>query len=275
MLAPVSNVFRDNLLQGKTAFLTGGTSGIGLRIAERFAGQGARVALFGRNQQKIDAAVAGIVSTGGAAMGCAGDVRHYAAVEDALAKTAAAWGPIDILVCAAAGNFPAPVTGMSANGFKAVVDIDLLGTFNACRAAYQHLRKPGASIISISANHAHQPYPLQSHVCAAKAGVDLLTKTLAIEWGPDGIRANCITPGPIDDTEGMRRLAPTEEARNQVMRSVPLGRMGAKDEIADLAIFLCSDAAAYITGGISICDGGQSLAGPRNLSAAWEASRRV
>jgi NAD(P)-dependent dehydrogenase (short-subunit alcohol dehydrogenase family) len=126
---------------------------------------------------------------------------------------------------------------MSANGFKAVIDIDVLGTFNTCRAAYAHLRKPGAVVISISANHAQVAYPMQSHVCAAKAGVELLSKTLALEWGPAGVRVNCITPGPTDDTEGMSRLAPTEEARLATIESVPLRRMGTKDEIADVAIF--------------------------------------
>ena len=270
----MSDVFRENLLRGKVAFLTGGTSGIGLGIAVRFAVQGARIALFGRRPEVLNAAVEGIRSAGGTAAGWPGDVRDYGAVEAALGKTREAYGPIDILVCAAAGNFPAPVTGMSANGFKAVVDIDLLGTFNTCRAAYQHLRKPGASIISISANHASQPYAFQAHVCAAKAGVDLLTRTLAIEWGPDGIRANCITPGPIDETEGMRRLAPTEEARQKVIASVPAGRMGSKDDIANLAIFLSTDAASYITGAVLTCDGGQSLTGSRNLSGAWQAARR-
>jgi len=130
---------------------------------------------------------------------------------------------------------------MSANGFKAVIDIDLLGTFNTCRAAYAHLTKPGASVISISANHATHPYAMQAHVCAAKAGVNLLTETLAIEWGPEGIRANVITPGPIDDTEGMRRLAPTEEIRRHVVNSVPVRRLGTRQDIANLAIFLCSD----------------------------------
>ena len=259
--APMPDVFRDQIFAGKAAFFTGGTSGIGLRIAERFAEQGARVALFGRNQEKLDAAVRSIQTIGAASMAFAGDVRHYGVLEEALRKTHEAWGWIDILVCAAAGNFPAPVTGMSANGFKAVVDIDLMGTFNACRAAHEHLRKPGASIIAISANHAHQPYAFQAHVCAAKAGVDLLTRTIALEWGADGIRANCITPGPIDDTEGMRRLAPSEESRRQVIRHVPLGRMGSKDDIANLAVFLSSDAASYITGGVYICDGGQSLVG--------------
>jgi NAD(P)-dependent dehydrogenase (short-subunit alcohol dehydrogenase family) len=151
------------------------------------------------------------------------------------------------------------VTGISTNGFKAVIDIDLVGTFNTCRAAYAFLRKPGASILSISANQATMPIAWQSHVCAAKAGVELLTKTLAIEWGPIGIRANCITPGATDDTEGARRLAPSEEARRRVAASVPLRRMGTKDELADLALFLCSDAASYITGAVYVCDGGQSL----------------
>lgn len=149
---------------------------------------------------------------------------------------------------------------MSANGFKAVVDIDLLGTFNTCRAAYEHLRKPGASILCISAAHAFMPIALQAHVCAAKAGVDLLTRTLALEWGPSGVRANCITPGPTEDTEGMRRLAPTAEAKESIMRGIPLRRYGTKDELADLALFLCSEAASYITGAVYVCDGGQSLA---------------
>jgi len=257
------SIFRERLFEGKVAFFTGGTSGIGLGIAERFAALGATVVLMGRNQEKMEAAVAGVRASGHKAGGHAGDVRNYEAVEMALSKTYAAHGAIDMLFCAAAGNFPAPVLGMSANGFKAVVDIDLLGTFNTCRAAHQFLRKPGASVISISANHAHVAYPLQSHVCAAKAGVDLLTKVLAMEWGPDGIRCNCITPGPIDGTEGMSRLAPTEESRKRVIQSVPLRRMGTKDDIANLAVFLCSDAAGYISGSIYQCDGGQSLSGPR------------
>lgn len=253
------SIFRDRLLDGKTAFVTGGSSGIGQRMAERFAEHGAKVMLAGRKQEKLDAAAAAIQSAGGAAATCAVDVRDYPGIEAALQKTHDQFGPIDILVCGAAGNFPAPVLGMSANGFKAVIDIDLLGTFNTCRAAYEHLRKPGAVILSISASHATQAVAYQSHVCAAKAGVDLLTKTLAIEWGPEGIRANCITPGPTDDTEGMRRLAPTPEIRARVERAIPLRRYGTRDELADLALFLASDAAAFITGAVYVCDGGQSL----------------
>jgi NAD(P)-dependent dehydrogenase (short-subunit alcohol dehydrogenase family) len=255
----MASIFRDRLLAGKTAFVTGGGSGIGQRMAERFAEHGAKVMLVGRKQEKLDAAQSAILSSGGTASTASVDVRDYPAVEAALQKTHDQFGEIDILVCGAAGNFPAPVLGMSANGFKAVIDIDLLGTFNTCRAAYAHLRKPGATIISISASHASMPIANQSHVCAAKAGVDLLTRTLAVEWGPAGIRANCITPGPTDDTEGMRRLAPTPEIRRKVEDAVPLRRFGTKDELADLALFLCSEAASYITGAIYVCDGGQSL----------------
>lgn len=253
------------MLKDKVAFITGGSSGICLGIAEAFASLGAKLMLLGRSQEKLDTAVAGIRANGGIAAGHAADVRNYAALEEALAAATSLYGEIDILICGAAGNFPAPVTGMSANGFKAVIDIDVLGTFNACKAAYPHLKKPGGSIISISANHARHPYAFQAHVCAAKAGVDLLTQTLALEWGPEGIRANVITPGPIDDTEGMRRLAPTEESRQQVIRSVPLRRMGSKQDIANLAIFLCSDAASYINGAVMVCDGGQAHAGARSI----------
>jgi len=255
----MQSIFRDHLLTDKVAFVTGGGSGIGRRIAERFAEHGSKVVLVGRKQEKLEAAAGSIREWGGIAATEALDVRDYEALEAALRRTRDRFGEIDILLCGAAGNFPAPITGMSANGFKAVVDIDLLGTFNTCRAAYPHLRKPGASIVSISANHAAMPIAHQSHVCAAKAGVELLTKTLALEWGAAGIRANCITPGPTADTEGMRRLAPTDEARRSIERSVPLGRLGTKDELADLALFLCSDAACYITGAVYLCDGGASL----------------
>jgi len=263
----MANIFRDGLLQGKVAFVTGGGSGINLRIAERFAEHGAKLALMGRTREKLDRAADGIRSAGGTAMGIAGDVRSYEACASALRQTHQEYGAIDILICGAAGNFTAPVLGMSANGFKAVIDIDLLGTFNACRAAFEHLRKPGASVISISATHAFVPIAYQAHVCAAKAGIDMFSKTLAIEWGGAGVRVNVIAPGPVDDTEGMRRLAPTEEARRRAIQSVPLGRFAGKDEIADLALFLCSDAAAYITGAICVCDGGQSLLGSRNFQA--------
>jgi NAD(P)-dependent dehydrogenase (short-subunit alcohol dehydrogenase family) len=254
-------VFSEQLLAGKSAVITGGGSGINLAIARRYAEKGAKVALIGRTKQKLDDAAAGIRKSGGVASGHAADVRDYDALAGAIRAARDEHGEIDLVVCGAAGNFPAPVLGMSANAFKSVVDIDLLGTFHTCRAAFEHLRRPGASIISISAMHAFTPIPMQAHVCAAKAGVDMLTKCLAIEWGPEGVRVNSIAPGAVDDTEGMRRLAPTPEIRQHFMRGVPLGRFATKDEIADLALFLSSDAAGFITGAIFVCDGGQSLVG--------------
>ena len=205
----MASVFRDHLLTGKNAFVTGGGSGIGQRMAERFAEHGASVTLAGRKQEKLDAAASTIRAAGGMVETAALDVREYSALDTALRRTRGNFGEIDILLCAAAGNFPAPVTGMSANGFKAVIDIDLLGTFNTCRAGYEFLRKPGASVLSISAAHAQMAIANQSHVCAAKAGVELLMKTLAIEWGPQGIRANCITPGPTAATRKVWRPIPT------------------------------------------------------------------
>jgi NAD(P)-dependent dehydrogenase (short-subunit alcohol dehydrogenase family) len=123
------------------------------------------------------------------------------------------------------------------------------------------LKRPGASIINISAMQAFTPTPMQSHVCAAKAGIDMLTKCLAIEWGTEGVRVNSIAPGAVDDTEGMRRLAPSPEIREKLTRAIPLKRFATKDEIADLALFLSSDSARFITGTVVVCDGGQSIAG--------------
>ncbi|MFL5553963.1 MAG: SDR family oxidoreductase [Gemmatimonadaceae bacterium] len=258
----MAEVFRPKLLAGKTAVITGGGSGINFAIARRFAENGAKVALIGRTKEKLDLAAAEIQNAGGTASGHPADVRDYDALAAAIKSARDSHGEIDLVVCGAAGNFPAPALGMSANGFKAVVDIDLLGTFNTCRAVYEHLKRPGASIINISATQAFIPLPMQAHVCAAKAGVDMLTRCLAIEWGADGVRVNSIAPGAVDDTEGMRRLAPTPEIKKQITRAIPLQRFATKDEIADLALFLCSDAAQFITGAVIVCDGGQSLAGP-------------
>jgi NAD(P)-dependent dehydrogenase (short-subunit alcohol dehydrogenase family) len=259
---------------GKAVFVAGGTSGINLGIALGFARAGARVAVMSRSPEKVDAAVAQLREAGAEAMGGAADVRDYAATEAALKAAHDAYGDLDVLVSGAAGNFPAPALGMSANGFKSVVDIDLLGSFNVLRAAHEFLRKPGASVISISASQAFVPTPYQAHVCAAKAGVDMLIRTLAMEWGGDGIRVNSIVPGPIEGTEGIRRLAPNDAERARMTERVPLRRYGSLDDIAGIAMVLSSPLGAYITGVVLPVDGGISLSGPRDFGAAWAATRR-
>ena len=251
--------FLPDLLRGKTAFIAGGTSGINLGIARTLARYGAGVAVLSRSQDKVTAAVDELRRIGPRAEGYAADVRDFAAVQAAVTAAAAALGPLDIVVSGAAGNFVAPAAKLSSNGFKAVMDIDLLGTFHVCRAAYDVLRKPGASIINISAPQSTVVQPGQAHVSAAKAGIDMLTRSLALEWGPEGVRVNAIVPGPIDGTEGMARLAPTPEARRAVENLVPLRRYGTTEEIGDMALFLSSPAAAYVTGTITYCDGGMVL----------------
>jgi NAD(P)-dependent dehydrogenase (short-subunit alcohol dehydrogenase family) len=258
--------------EGKAVFVSGGSSGINLGIAEAFAQAGARVAIASRSQERIDGAVAQLKTHGGEAIGFSADVRQYPAIEGALAGAHQAFGPIDVLVSGAAGNFVAPALGMSANGFRTVVDIDLMGTFNVLRAAHAFLRKPGASVISISAPQAVHPHGLQAHVCAAKAGADMLIRVLAVEWGGDGIRLNSIIPGAIAGTEGMARLAPGEAAHAAVARAVPLRRLGQKSDIAEVALFLASPGASYITGAVIPVDGGLTLIGPGRFGEAMGAS---
>ena len=256
--------YAAGLLAGKVAFVAGGTSGINLGIAKRFAALGAKVTVLGRKPDKAAAAAAEIDAETGTsgAYALTADVRDYGAVEAAFAAAKAQHGGLDILIAGQAGNFPAPALGMSANAFKAVVDIDLLGTFNLFRAGHQHLN-PGASLIAITAGQAQKPTPLQAHVCAAKAGVNMLVKCLAIEWGPMGIRVNAITPGPIEGTEGMARLAPTPEAEAAAKANTPLNRYGTVSEIGDAAVWLSSPAAQYVTGTILDVDGGSTLVGYR------------
>lgn len=241
--------------------VAGGTSGINLGIARGFAADGARVSVFSRSADKVEAAVAELSALGPSAHGGTADVRDPDAVAQVLADAVAAHGPIDVLVSGAAGNFPAPALGMSPNAFGSVIGIDLNGTFHVLRAAFEHLRKPGASVINISAPQAFLPMAFQAHVCAAKAGVDMLTRTLAMEWGPAGVRVNSLVPGPIDGTEGMKRLLMDPKMKDKLTRTVPLQRLGAVEDCADVALFLASDAARYVSGAVLPVDGGWSLSG--------------
>ena len=254
-------------------FVAGGSSGINFGVAQAFARAGARVSLISRSADRVATAAAQLEALGTQAAGFAADVRQPEAVEKALSEAHARFGPIDILLSGAAGNFLARALDMSPNAFKTVVDIDLLGSFNVARLAHAHLRKPGACVIQISASQAFTPTQFQAHVCAAKAGVDMLTRVLAQEWGAEGVRINSIVPGPIADTEGLKRLAPTDATLDAMAKRVPLKRLGTVDDIARMAMFLASDWGSYITGTVIPVDGGLSLTGPRDFTAAAEASQ--
>jgi len=269
---PVQRLLPKDLFKGKTVFVTGGGSGINLGVAKNFAALGARVAICGRTQAKLDAAADELRALGARVCAVAADVRDITALDTALARSAEQLGPVDVLVCGAAGNFLVPAEKLSANGFKTVIEIDLLGAFHAARAAFEQLKATRGSVTFISAGMAYMPHAFQAHVGAAKAGIDMLMKNLAIEWGPYGIRCNSIVPGPIEGTEGLKRLADPaqQEQHEQFVASVPLRRMGTVHEIGQVAAFLASPLASYITGCVLVCDGGQNLVGSAlfNIGAA-------
>ena len=264
----MSSVFSSNILAGKVAYVAGGTRGMNLAIAKRYAAQGAAVAVMSRNPERVDHAVGEIAELGGEVRGFAADARDYDRVLETMEQTAAELGNIDIVVAGQAGNFYAPVAGMSSKGFRTVIDIDLIGTFNVFRACYDVITKPGASLIAISAPEAVKPLHFQAHVCAAKAGVNMLCKCLALEWGPQGVRVNAISPGPIEDSWGMMNVAsPSQEIRDKITQALPLRRWGKVDDIANTALFLASDASSYITGTIIDTDGGVLVASPESAAA--------
>ena len=252
-------MFQSTLLQGRAAFITGGGTGICRGIALAFARHGCHVAIASRRSEHLDTTAREIEACGVRACALPADVRDPAAIGSAVEEAAGAFGRIDILVNGAAGNFLCRVEDLSPNGFGTVVDIDLKGTFNASKAALPWLRVSRGVVLNISATLHYGGTPAQSHVSAAKAGVDALTRNLAVEWGPYGIRVVGIAPGPIDGTEGVARLLPDAQ-RAAIVGRVPMRRLGAIDDIAAAALFLCSDLASYINGDTLVVDGGLSLA---------------
>jgi peroxisomal 2,4-dienoyl-CoA reductase len=264
-------IFADGILKGRVAFVTGGGTGITGGVARALAEAGANVALVSRSLEHLEPAAATINSasqssdnhaTPGEAFPVAADVRRPDEIEKAVAATVERFGKIDIVVNGAAGNFLCKAEELSPNGFATVVDIDLKGTFNVCRAGFEELKKNRGQILNISATLHYLGTPLQLHVSAAKAGVDALTRNLAVEWGRYGIRVNAIAPGPIADTEGMKRLVP-EPIKEKLQQKIPLGRFGLIKDIENAAVFLCSDAASYINGEVLVVDGGHWLAANR------------
>jgi len=263
------SVFRENLFLGKVALITGGATGIGRGITEALARHGADVVIISRKQENLTAAAEQIaLSTGRRCLPLVADVRQNDLVESAVNQAIRELGGLDIVVNNAAGNFFCPSASLSPNAFGTVIDIDAKGTWNVSRAAYHaRLKDNGGLILNISATLHYGGTPGQAHVAAAKAAVDALTRTLAVEWGPQGIRVNAIAPGPIGDTEGVRRLLPGEAA-DRLRALIPTRRLGAIDDIANLALFVLSDAGANLNGAVLVCDGGLSLSGGRGLSGA-------
>jgi peroxisomal 2,4-dienoyl-CoA reductase len=261
----MTNFFNNTILKGRAALVTGGGTGICRGIALALADAGCDVAITSRSAEHLLPTVDDIRNEGVRALGVAGDVRKPGDVDGVIAQTVDAFGRLDVLVNGAAGNFICLAENLSPNGFGTVVDIDLKGTFNVSRAAFPFLKKQGGAILNISATLQLLGTIGQSHASAAKAGIDALTRSLAAEWGPAGVRVNGLAPGPVEGTEGVRRLT-TDATRKQIEQLCPLGRMATIDEVATAALFLCSDAASFITGVTLVIDGGLWLRSGRALA---------
>jgi peroxisomal 2,4-dienoyl-CoA reductase len=249
--------FRADLLDGKVALVTGGATGLGLEVARVLGGHGARVAICSRKEPNLQAAVQALRDEGIQASYSVCDVRRHDEVTAVVEQVVRTCGRLDIVVNNAAGNFPVPISELSVNGFKAVVDIDLLGTFNVSKAAYEMwLRDHGGAIVNITAAIQYRGMALQAHVVSAKAGIDAFTRACAIEWGPNGVRVNVVAPGAMSGTEGVKRIAGDDQHRT--IRN-PLRRPGSTTEVAEAVLFLASDAASYVTGAVLVVDGGSWL----------------
>ncbi len=270
---PDTSVFRPGLLDGQVALVTGGGTGIGYGIAELLAGLGAHVVIASRKPEHLEQAAAQLRAAGGAVSTVAVDVRDPERVRAMVEQVTHERGRIDLLVNNAAGNFYAPSESLSPNAWKSVVEIDLYGTFFCSQAVVPVMKQQGGGrIVSISMTLHYRGWPQMAHATAAKAGVDALTRTLAVEWAPHGIRINAIAPGPIP-TEGVRKaftppadsgipdvFAAADEAMARYARkAIPLGRWGAPRDIANMVAFLASPAGDWITGAILVVDGGEWL----------------
>ena len=252
--------FTSDALAGRVALITGGGSGIGFGIAKAFAKAGAKLVLASRNVDRLSTAAEELKELGADVIAVQADVRNYHDIEQAVLKAVETFGSLDIVVANAAGNFVVPAAEMSVNAWKVVIDIDLNGTFFCAKASYEELKRStfGGRLIAISTTRALEGWPGCAHAGAAKAGIMSLIRTLAGEWGKDGIRCNTIAPGAIGDTEGVKRIYEDSGRKAVELSSIPLGEFGNTVDIANAAVFLCSDAGSYITGADIVVDGGRN-----------------
>jgi 2,4-dienoyl-CoA reductase [(3E)-enoyl-CoA-producing], peroxisomal len=262
-------VFRPDLLAGRVALVTGGGTGIGFGIAAALASAGAEVAIASRKAEHLEPAAERLRASGAKVSAVEVNVREPESVARMVGRVGETHGRLDILVNNAAGNFYAPSASLSPNAWRAVVETDLYGTFYGCQAAYPVMKAQGGGrIISISMTLHYRGWPLMAHATAAKAGVDALTRTLALEWARDRITVNAVAPGPIP-TEGVKKAftPPGRDApdlfgmEKYAAESIPLGRWGTPDDIGHMVTFLASPAGDWITGAIMVVDGGAWLAG--------------
>lgn len=253
-------MFDSHHLKGSYGIITGGSSGIGLAIARYLTEHGAKITITGRDEDKLKEAAAGL---GENAIYAVGDVRKKEQVIENFKTHLNTYGEVNFLINNAAGNFICPLEKMSENAFRAVNDIVCLGTFLWSQTVFPAMRAQGAGqIINIGTNYAFGQSALVGHSGAAKAAVLNLTKTMAVEWGPYGIRSNMIAPGPVEGTEGVRRLLGSPESQQTMKAFLPLKRMAQGWEIGALAAFLISPLASYITGAVIPVDGGMHLTIP-------------
>jgi NAD(P)-dependent dehydrogenase (short-subunit alcohol dehydrogenase family) len=265
----------EGTLDGRVAIVTGGGSGIGRAVALELARVGAAVTVAGRREEALAETVALVEGNGGRAHAQPTDVREPDAVDALVAATVERFGRLDVLVNNAAGNFVVKAEDLSPNGWRAVVGIVLDGTFLCSRAAGRRMieQGDGGAILSVIASYAWTGGPGTVHSAAAKAGIVALTRTLAVEWAPHGIRANAICPGPTDTEGAGGALWPTEDDRARVVATVPLGRLAAPEEVAQWSAALCSPFASYVTGETFVIDGGHWLEQESYLPALDTAQR--
>lgn len=255
--------FAPGIFKGKVLFCTGGRSGICYTITQEMMRLGCSAAIVGRDAKGLESSAQALMkATQGQCIATPADVRDPDQLFKAVESTMKAYGRIDFVICGAAGNFLSPISGLSPRAFKTVIEIDLLGTYNTIKATLPHIRNAKGAYVHISATLHYRGVPYQAHVGAAKAGVDALSQALAVEEGPRGVRSNVIAPGPIGETEGMDRLG-AKGMKEASEKLIPLGKMGTKQDIASAAIFLFSAAASWITGSVTVVDGGEShMRGP-------------